>query len=91
MIDRQLSSGEDGRVGMRIDREALYTMDEIAEMFGIGKRTAQRMVYTGKVPARKLANKLVVRGADLLDGLPSYSPRGKRAMRTRGKQTAVAQ
>lgn len=78
-------------MGMRIDREALYTMDEIAEMFGIGKRTAQRMVYTGKVPARKLANKLIVRGADLLDGLPSYSPRGKRALRARGKQVAEAQ
>lgn len=78
-------------MGMRIDREALYTMDEIAEMFGIGKRTAQRMVYTGKVPARKLANKLIVRGADLLDGLPSYSPRGKRALRTSGKQVAEAQ
>jgi excisionase family DNA binding protein len=63
---------------MRIEREALYTMEEIAEMFGIGKRTAQRMVYSGKVPARKLANKLVVRGADLLDNLPSYVPRSKR-------------
>lgn len=76
---------------MRIDREALYTMDEIAEMFGIGKRTAQRMVYSGKVPARKLANKLVVRGADLLDGLPSYSPRGKGTVRSKTKQVVVAE
>ncbi|OQB28863.1 MAG: Helix-turn-helix domain protein [Chloroflexi bacterium ADurb.Bin180] len=75
---------------MRIDREALYTMDEIAEMFGIGKRTAQRMVYSGKVPARKLANKLVVRGADLLDGLPSYSPRGKGTVRSKTKQVVAA-
>ena|GEM_PF-2099091 len=77
-------------MGMRIDREALYTMDEIAEMFGIGKRTAQRMVYSGKVPARKLANKLVVRGADLLDGLPSYSPRGKGTVRSKTKQAVAA-
>jgi len=81
---------EDGRVGMRIEREALYTMDEIAEMFGIGKRTAQRMVYSGKVPARKLANKLVVRGADLLDSLPSYSPRTRRSGRSRAKQASAA-
>jgi excisionase family DNA binding protein len=73
---------------MRIEREALYTMDEIAEMFGIGKRTAQRMVYSGKVPARKLANKLVVRGADLLDSLPSYSPRGKNGGRAKARSAA---
>jgi AraC-like DNA-binding protein len=60
---------------MRIEREALYTIDEIAEMFGMGRRTAQRMVYTGKVPARKLANRLVIRGEDLLDNLPSYAQR----------------
>ncbi len=65
-------------MGLRIEREALYTMEQIADMFGIGKRTAQRMVYSGKVPARKLANKLVIRGADLLDNLPSYVPRDKR-------------
>jgi hypothetical protein len=47
-------------------------------MFGIGKRTAQRMVYSGKVPARKLANKLVIRGADLLDNLPTYTRRSTR-------------
>ena len=56
---------------MRIERDALYTIDEIAEMFDIGRRTAQRMVYSGKLPARKLANKLVVRGDDLLDSLPT--------------------
>ena len=73
---------------MRIEREALYTMDQIAEMFGIGKRTAQRMVYSGKVPARKLANKLVIRGADLLDNLPAYVPRGKKRSSARSKQNA---
>ena len=83
LLSIESSTDGDRRVGMRIDREALYTMDDLAEMFGIGKRTAQRMVYSGKVPARKLANKLVVRGADLLDGLPSYSPRGKRGMRSK--------
>ena len=66
------------RMTMRIERDALYTIDEIAEMFGIGKRTAQRMVYSGKVPARKLANKLVIRGADLLDNLPPYRERRKK-------------
>ena len=71
---------------MRIEREALYTMEQIAEMFGIGKRTAQRMVYSGKVPARKLANKLVVRGADLLDSLPFYVPRAKRKRAAKAKQ-----
>ena len=65
----------DERVRMRIERDALYTIEEISEMFGIGKRTAQRMVYSGKVPARKLANKLVIRGADLLDSLPRYNRR----------------
>jgi excisionase family DNA binding protein len=64
---------------MRIERDALYTIEEIAEMFGMGKRTAQRMVYSGKVPARKLANKLVIRGADLLDNLPPYTRRRRRA------------
>ncbi len=68
---------------MRIDRDALYTIEEIAEMFGMGKRTAQRMVYSGKVPARKLANKLVIRGADLLDNLPSYTQRKERRARRR--------
>ena len=64
---------------MRIERDALYTIEEIADMFGIGKRTAQRMVYSGKLPARKLANKLVVRGADLLDSLPPYRRRRRRS------------
>jgi excisionase family DNA binding protein len=67
---------------MRIERDALYTIDEIADMFGIGKRTAQRMVYSGKVPARKLANKLVIRGEDLLDNLPHYTRRKRRASRS---------
>jgi excisionase family DNA binding protein len=62
---------------MRIERDALYTIEEIAQMFGIGKRTAQRMVYSRKVPARKLANKLVIRGEDLLDNLPPYQGRSK--------------
>ena len=66
---------------MRIERDALYTIDEIAEMFDIGRRTAQRMVYSGKLPARKLANKLVVRGDDLLDSLPLYSRRTRRTRR----------
>ena len=73
---------------MRIEREALYTMEQISEMFGISKRTAQRMVYSGKVPARKLANKLVVRGADLLDGLPAYTPRGKKRGTAKARQSA---
>jgi hypothetical protein len=42
------------------------------------------------VPARKLANKLVVRGADLLDSLPSYSPRTRRSGRSRAKQASAA-
>lgn len=63
---------------MRIERDALYTIEEIADMFGIGKRTAQRMVYSGKLPARKLANKLVIRGEDLLDNLPPYRRRRRR-------------
>jgi excisionase family DNA binding protein len=71
---------------MRIERDALYTIEEISEMFGIGKRTAQRMVYSGKVPARKLANKLVIRGADLLDNLPQYTRRGRRASKSRTSQ-----
>ena len=66
---------------MRIERDALYTIDEIAEMFGIGKRTAQRLVYSGKLPARKLGNKLVIRGEDLLTGLPLYRRRPKRGPR----------
>jgi excisionase family DNA binding protein len=75
---------------MRIERDALYTIDEIAEMFGMGKRTAQRMVYSGKVPARKLANKLVIRGADLLDNLPSYTQRKERRSRRRSSVGKVA-
>ena len=73
---------------MRIEREALYTMEQLAEMFGISKRTAQRMVYSGKVPARKLANKLVIRGADLLDNLPSYTPRRRRRGAAKAKTVA---
>jgi hypothetical protein len=75
-------------VGMRIEREALYSMEHLAEMFGISKRTAQRMVYSGKVPARKLANKLVIRGADLLDSLPAYAPRGRRRGSAKAKSSA---
>jgi len=66
---------------MRIERDALYTIDELAEMFEIGKRTAQRLIYTGKLPARKLGNKLVIRGQDLLDSLPPYTPRNTRSER----------
>jgi excisionase family DNA binding protein len=66
---------------MRIERDALYTIDDLAEMFEIGKRTAQRLIYTGKLPARKLGNKLVIRGQDLLDSLPPYTPRNTRSER----------
>jgi len=75
-------------MGMRIEREALYSMDQLAEMFGISKRTAQRMVYSGKVPARKLANKLVIRGADLLDNLPAYAPRTRRRASAKAMSSA---
>ena len=66
---------------MRIERDALYTIDELADMFEIGKRTAQRLIYTGKLPARKLGNKLVIRGQDLLESLPPYTPRNTRSER----------
>jgi DNA binding domain, excisionase family len=56
---------------MRIERDALYSLQELAEMTGLSLRTLQRLVGSGALPARKLGRRVYVVGADLLDHLPS--------------------
>ena len=59
-------------VVMRIERDGLYTLQELSEVLGVSLRTLQRLVAGGDLPARKLGRRVMVRGDDLLAGLPGY-------------------
>lgn len=69
---------------MRFDRDALYTLGELAEVVGVSERTLQRLIAKGQLPAVKLGRRVLVRGIDLLDNLPVASEQ-KPKRRTRAK------
>ena len=70
---------------IRIEADVFYTLDDLSEMFGVARRTWQRVIYSGRLPARKVGNALVVLGSDLLTGLPSFVP-GSRSKKTGRKR-----
>lgn len=57
---------------MRIERDTLYSMDDLATGLGISVRTLQRLIARGDVPAKRLGKKVFVLGADLLNALPAW-------------------
>jgi transcriptional regulator GlxA family with amidase domain len=59
---------------MRVDRDSLYTLDELAKLLDVSKRTLERAVKDGRLPVRYVSAKPFVSGADLLDNLPSTKP-----------------
>ena len=59
---------------MDIERKRLYFLPELSELLGVSVRTLQRLVAEGDIMARRLGGRIVVRGEDLLDGLPDYVP-----------------
>jgi excisionase family DNA binding protein len=61
---------EESEKTMHVDPNALYSLAELAQELDVSKRTLQRLVKSGTLPARRLGRRVLVRGADLLDGLP---------------------
>ena len=55
---------------MKVDRDSIYTLDELSELTGVSVRTLQRLIADRDLPARRIGRKPVVIGADLLDRLP---------------------
>jgi DNA binding domain, excisionase family len=55
---------------VKVDRDRLYTLDELSKLAGVSLRTLQRLVADGSLPARRIGRKVVVVGSDLLDRLP---------------------
>ena len=58
---------------MGIDKDKPYNYDEAAELLGISRRTLQKHIRDGKLPARRLGRRVYIMGADLLN-LPGYEP-----------------
>lgn len=59
---------------MRVDRDSLYTLDELSELLKVGKRTLERAIKDGRLPVRYVSAKPFVAGCDLLDRLPTEKP-----------------
>jgi len=55
---------------VKVDRDALYTLEQLSELVGVSVRTLQRLVADRDLPARRLGRKVLVVGSDLLDRLP---------------------
>lgn len=58
---------------MGIDANRLYNYEEAAELLGISRRTLQKHIREGRLPARQLGRRVYITGADLLT-LPAYQP-----------------
>jgi hypothetical protein len=68
---------------VQVERDAVYEPADVAEMFGLAEKSVKRLVYEGRLKARKLGRQMVFLGADILD-LPEWEPRAKpKAKRTR--------
>ena len=55
---------------MKVDRDSIYTLEQLSELVGVSVRTLQRLVADRSLPARRIGRKVVIVGADLLDRLP---------------------
>jgi len=60
-----------------IKRDGIYSVQEIAEMFALSPRTVKRLVYSGKLPARKMSNQICFVGEELLRALPAWESHRK--------------
>jgi excisionase family DNA binding protein len=58
----------------RIDRDTLYTVDEVAEQLKLKPGAVRKWIRDGKVKARRPGKSFLILGADLLDGMPVYQP-----------------
>jgi DNA binding domain, excisionase family len=72
---------------LHLDRDGLYTLEQLAQELGVSVRTLQRAIERGDLPARRLGRRKFVRGADVLDGLPEVR-QPKRKTRSRAKPKA---
>jgi hypothetical protein len=72
---------------VHIDRDGLYTLEQLSQDLGLSVRTLQRAITRGDLPARRLGRRLFVRGSDVLDGLPEVKQE-KPKTRARGKPKA---
>jgi len=59
---------------VRVERDGLYTVEELCEVFGVGRRTMLRWLSRGYLPSRRIGHKTIVIGADRLDHLPEMRP-----------------
>jgi excisionase family DNA binding protein len=55
---------------VKIERDALYTLEELCALVGVSVRTLQRLVADRDLPARRLGRRVLIVGSDLLDRLP---------------------
>jgi DNA binding domain, excisionase family len=55
---------------VKVDRDSVYTLDELSALLDVSVRTLQRLIADGGLPARRIGRKPVVIGGDLLDRLP---------------------
>jgi Predicted site-specific integrase-resolvase len=74
-----------------VNRDALYSLDELSQMMGVSVRTLQRYVSDGELPVRRLGKRVYVVGSDLLDKLPAgASPPTQKKRPARKRKTAPA-
>jgi hypothetical protein len=70
---------------MRVDRDFLYSLDELSELLKVSKRTLERAVKDGRLPVRYVSAKPFVAGGDLLDRLPTEKPTAPKRTRRKAK------
>jgi len=57
-----------------VERNAVYELQDVADLMGLSLRTIQRLASEGALPARVVGRKAVIIGGDLLDRLPFRVP-----------------
>jgi DNA binding domain, excisionase family len=73
-----------------VDRDRLYSLDELAEALSLSVRTLQRLVYSGDLPAVRLGRRVLVVGSSLLTDLPKVEVQAKPKRRRKAKAEGEA-
>lgn len=61
-----------GSMSLPLERDAVYTVDMLAEVLGVGRRTIERALSRGELRARRVGRLVLFIGAEVIDNLPPY-------------------
>jgi DNA binding domain, excisionase family len=73
-----------------VNRDRLYSLEELSKALNLSLRTLQRLVYSGDLPAVRLGRRVFVVGSSLLTDLPRVEVQAKPKRRRKAKAEGEA-